>query len=346
MIKRIFARWIDGLAAALVQANAVLHPLRRFQLRANSQPWTLYRMQQSGPERVCSLDTHQPEALPPELLSQTRGSAFEILVPDAAVQQHRLDVLPAESLPYVDKVVSHRIESLFPWPTADVLHSTTIESRPDGNLDVIVRATSRSAIAPALAAAEAAGAGEISVANESGYADGKRLTPIVASTGPQKEAQQKYAGMIARYAVIALIVLAATFLGWMTFNGWSLSSSIAELDQAIAERRVILQRSSNASASGENQGLEAKKRLTPLVVLVLDELSSILPDDTYLTELSLEAGHLRISGVSGNPAELVPLLEGSGHFKNASFSAPATRIAGSTTDRFSIDAIVIPPVKR
>jgi general secretion pathway protein L len=74
---------------------------------------------------------------------------------------------------------------------------------------------------------------------------------------------------------------------------------------------------------------------------VLDELSALLPDNTYLTDLSLEAGRLRLTGVSANAAELVPLLEGSGHFKNAAFYAPTTRIVGGTTDRFSIEALLV-----
>jgi hypothetical protein len=50
-----------------------------------------------------------------------------------------------------------------------------------------------------------------------------------------------------------------------------------------------------------------------------------------------------MSGVSANVAGLVPLLEGSGYFKNASFYAPTTRMAGGNTDRFSIEAAVVVP---
>ena len=67
-----------------------------------------------------------------------------------------------------------------------------------------------------------------------------------------------------------------------------------------------------------------------------------------MTDLSLDAGHLRITGVSANAAELVPLLEGSGYFKNAMFYAPTAKLTGGATDRFSIEAIVVPqaPVTR
>src|SRR5262249_26113376 len=131
-------------------------------------------------------------------------------------------------------------------------------------------------------------------------------------------------------------------IGWTTYERWSLSSDIAALDQAIADRRALIKRSLNASDAAQSRGPEAKKRFTPATVIVLDQLASILPDGTYLTDLTLEGGRLRISGVSSNAVELVPLLEKSGHFRNASFYAPTTRLSGSTSDRFSIEATLAP----
>jgi len=348
MISRLFVFWVEGLAEAMAWVGRLLRRPHRFQLLANSQPMTLYSVAQPTQQPLLSIASDRPNEVPASVREQTRGGVVEIIVPASAILQRRLDVLPAESLPYLETVVRHQMETSFPWPEADVLYSLEIEKRADGKLDVCVHATSRSAIASALATAEACRASEIYVvANGEGTTNPKH-TSIPAASGAEKKARLDRLRLLARYSAVTLLALTGCVIAWTTFAGWSLSAELAALDQDIADRRAILRRAMDASAVGENGSLEVKKKLTPAAVVVLDELSALLPENTYLTDLSLEAGRLRLTGVSANAAELVPLLEGSGHFKNATFYAPTTRIAGGMTDRFSIEAtlVVSPPVTR
>lgn len=335
MFKQLFVLWTDALAAALVQMETLLRRPEGFQLPADARPLRLYS--DRNPNPLYTFDS-QVADLPQQLLARTKGGSFQVRVPAAAIQERTLDVLPVESFPYVESIVVHRIESLFPWPASDTLHSTTIEKRADGKLDVFVRATSRSAIGTALTAATACGAVEILIVDNTG---GNR-NPISASSGSQKKERQDRARRIAQYAIILLLGVSVCVLGWTGFVGWTLAGDVAALDQAINNRQAVIKRSTQANGAVADHGIDAKKKNSPLAVVVLDELSSILPDDTYLTELSLETGHLRISGITGNAAALVPLLESSGDFTNAAFAAPTTRIAGGPTERFSIDAVVVP----
>ena len=344
MIQRLFMLWVEGLAAALVAVEALLHPPRRFLLRSDSRPFKLYPAGEAvAPEPLLTINEDRLDKIPDGVLEATRGGVIEIVVPDAAILQRRLDVLPAESLPYVENVVLHQLDRMFPWRAADVLHATLIEKRADGKLDVSVRATAHSAIASALAAAEVCGAGEILVRG-SGEDDANKApaASILAAIGSEKKNKLDRTRLVARYAIVALLALAASVVGWTIFAGWSLSADVAALDQQIVDRRAILKRAADATGAGQNRGLDAKRALAPSAVVVLDELSAILPDNTYLTDLSMDGEHLRITGVSANAAELVPLLEGSRHFKNATFYAPTTRLAGGATDRFSIEATVVP----
>lgn len=345
MIPRLLTVWIEGLAAAWVAVGTLFRRPRHFQLLANSRPFKLSSVGGSTPKLLLTIDGDRHGKVPDKVLERTRGGIVEIVVPAAAILERRLDVLPAESLPYVEKVVLHQVETLFPWRASDILHSTLIEKRADGKLDVSVRATARSAIAPMLAVAEACGASEIRIVGDVGDAGKGRGASILATVGSEKKKELERAELIARYSVIAVLALVVGVVGWTTFASWTLSSDVAALDQEIAGRRAILARLADAAGDGQKHGLDAKKRLAPVAVVVLDELSALLPNDTYLTDLSLEAAHLRITGVSANAAELVPLLEGSGYFRNAAFYAPTTRLAGGTTDRFSIEATVVSPPK-
>jgi len=336
MVALPFEQWVDGLASALLLWETRARRSNRFRLRANSKSIKLFRLNDSTEELVFTTDPRRPEAVPANLLQQTRYSTVEIVVPAAAIIERRLDPLPAESLPFIENVVLHQIESIFPWRASDILHSTKTGKRDDGMLDVSVQATSSPAIQAELALAKACDASEVLITTENHDRDGHGQ--ILASIGSYKEGKLARARLISRAAVVALLVSSVTVVGWTAYTRWSLSSDIAALDQAIADRRALIQRSIEAGASSQKRGPEAKKRLTPAAVVILDKLSSILPDGTYLTDLTLDGGRIRIAGISSNAVQLVPLLEKSGQFKNATFYAPTTRLAEGNSDRFSIEA--------
>ena len=341
MLSLLFARWVDGLSIAFLWVATSLRRPYRFRLRSHSNSITLSRLHGSIDEPVFSVEAGYVDELPANLLEQTRNSTIEIVVPVPAIVQRRLDPLPLESLPFVDKVVLHQIESIFPWRSNDILHSIRTEKRSDGLLDIFVQATPRSAIEAELTFAKACNASEVLITSENQAPDGQSGAQILACIGPDKESKLSQWRLISRFAVIALLVSSTFVCGWTTYVRWSLSSDITALDHAIADRRALIKRGLDAGASAQSRSLEAKKRLSPPAVVVLEELSSVLPDGTYLTDLTLEGGRVRITGVSSNAVDLVSLLEKSGQFKNASFYAPTTRLTGSTRDRFSIEATMV-----
>jgi general secretion pathway protein L len=345
MISQILTWWSDGLAAAWFAAERILRRPRRFQLRAAARPFALWSAKASARQPIVSFefdDDQRMVKLPAEILQQTRRSLIEIVVPSAAILERQLDPLPGESRPYVENVVRHQIETLFPWRTADILFSTEVRDRPDGRIDVIVHATARAAIAPALAAATACGADEVVVIREGEDGNGRRPAAIPVLSGPEGQARLNRARLISRCAIFALTTLTFCVISWTTFARWSLASDVAALDQAIADRHAILERASDLRGAGAAGGLETKKQQTPIAVVVLEELSAVLPDDTYVSDLALDAGRLRVAGVSAHAAELVALLEASGHFRNAVFYAPTTRMPDGLTDRFSIETALAP----
>ena len=77
-------------------------------------------------------------------------------------------------------------------------------------------------------------------------------------------------------------------------------------------------------------------------VLVLDALSQILPDNTYVTELHLAGNKLQIVGITRDAPSLIPLIEQSPHFTRATFYAPTTRSPSDPGERFHIEMKVEP----
>jgi general secretion pathway protein L len=77
-------------------------------------------------------------------------------------------------------------------------------------------------------------------------------------------------------------------------------------------------------------------------VIVIEALSQILPDHTYLTELRVIGDRVQIVGVSRDAPSLIRLIEQSSHFTRATFFAPTTRSPGEPGEHFNIEARIEP----
>ena len=71
---------------------------------------------------------------------------------------------------------------------------------------------------------------------------------------------------------------------------------------------------------------------------ILAALTAALPDDTWLSDLTLKDGSLSVDGQSGNAAGLISLLAAVPALKDPSFTAPVTRTSDNKADLFSLRA--------
>lgn len=79
-----------------------------------------------------------------------------------------------------------------------------------------------------------------------------------------------------------------------------------------------------------------KRRRVPMAVRVIDELTRLLPDQTYVFQLQIRADEVQISGYSTAAAELIGVLETSPLLRNAKFRSPVTQDAREGRERFQI----------
>ena len=75
---------------------------------------------------------------------------------------------------------------------------------------------------------------------------------------------------------------------------------------------------------------------------VLAVVTDTLPDDTYLTELSLHQRKLALSGESGAAAKVIVALSAEPMLHKTEFVAPVTRAPTGGLDMFSIESEVVP----
>lgn len=75
------------------------------------------------------------------------------------------------------------------------------------------------------------------------------------------------------------------------------------------------------------------------ILRVMDELSRVVPNNTYLSNLRYRAGILEIQGSAENASALIPTLERSPVFQNVNFNAPSNR-GRDNRETFSVKAEV------
>ena len=83
-----------------------------------------------------------------------------------------------------------------------------------------------------------------------------------------------------------------------------------------------------------------KKHGMPLALEIINELTRILPDDTWINRLDIKGQEVQIEGQSASASALIPLIESSDKLRNPRFRSPVTRMPRTNTERFHLSAEV------
>ena len=87
--------------------------------------------------------------------------------------------------------------------------------------------------------------------------------------------------------------------------------------------------------------LVEKKAAMTLTVELVDEISRILPDHTWVSRVDMSDGELQLQGQSLASASLIATIESSPSFENARFRSPVVQIAGTERERFHLSADIV-----
>jgi general secretion pathway protein L len=114
------------------------------------------------------------------------------------------------------------------------------------------------------------------------------------------------------------------------------------LQHQITERRASLRLAQNGAGNSAQALLAKRKQTSASAVMVLEQVSRVLPDGTYVTELRIEGDKVQIVGLTQDAPSLIRLLEQSPQFTRATFFAPTTRTQNEAGERFHIEAHITP----
>jgi len=169
--------------------------------------------------------------------------------------------------------------------------------------------------------------------------DGYNLLPEEMREKTATTPRLIYMGLIAAACLLlgAVLVLPVWF-EYQTVN--ALQEKIGTIEKD-AKGVKALQQEIDAMVD-ETKLLIAEKNAAPAVVDMLNTLSTLMKDDTWVSYLQYSDGHLQVQGESPAASALLGVLEDSEIFTNARFVSPVTQDKTSGQERFQIIVDVVP----
>jgi Tfp pilus assembly protein PilN len=145
------------------------------------------------------------------------------------------------------------------------------------------------------------------------------------------------------FALTAVLML-SIFVMWILYIAAPLrieKKRLEEIDHQIMLRkedvkRVEALKKEIDTLHGEVSTINNFKGNKPMILNLLKELTTILPQNTWLTRVRITESTVDIEGYAGSATGLLPKLEASKYFKKAEFASPTFRDARQNADRFII----------
>ncbi len=299
--------------------------LGRIDLHAG-QPDTVRRMIASAPQGARNIGTDVVICLPAD-----RALRASVSLPIAAERN-------------LDQVVGFEFERLVPFKREDVYFSHSIVNRnktarnlqveltvvPRLDVQELLRQTRRLDLR--VACIEVAGV----------------RPPFAASRIVLDEQDRPAARSRARLltlglgALATLLMIACIVIPFVRANraADALAAQVADARRE-AETSLSLQKQIDAVIQ-DQQFLVNRKRQTPAITELLDIVTRLTPDDTWLTELQVAGSEIHLIGASSSATTLLGLVDQSPSFRNAAFRSSITQDSKIDRERFDIAAHIAP----
>jgi general secretion pathway protein L len=342
LVSDVFSRWIDSVSELIASLlGRFVSPTTVRLVEDDRGEFELRRPDSIGgiqllPNRLRLFDPGLGSA---ESAAALDGKRIELVLRSDRFLFRPLE-LPNRAADFMPGIVRSQIDRLTPWNADNSAFGwgNPVEAAGE-KIVVTIAATTRALLRPYLQAVAEIGIHSIVV-----FAELPEPSPDMSpiKVWEQTGRSAKHAGRIHQTLVrvlAAACITAAIAISANTILGVSLDVQQDDLNRQISGARTAL---GTTTPLGAQRALEQRKHDSPSVVLALETLSRILPDQTYVTELQLDGNKLRLTGITRDAPSLIGLIERSDRFTKASFFAPTTRSGSNVGDRFHIEAVVKP----
>lgn len=263
-----------------------------------------------------------------------------LLLPPGRVLRRSL-LLPAAAAERLRDVVGFEVDRQTPFAVDAVrFDARLLRRRPDGQLEAELVAVPRPAFDEAMAAVGDLAATLVGV--EASDAQGR---PLGVDLLPLEQRRRRHNPLRRWNLALAAIALLALFASaWQILDNRRQAATVfaAQVEARASQARVVAaQRQRLADVVEGAAFLDRTRASLPTTVEVMEEVSRLLPDNTYLEKLSIEGHQLLLIGLSPEASSLVAKMEGSKLWKSPALSGALQPDPRSRRDRFSLTAELV-----
>ena len=248
-------------------------------------------------------------------------------------------VRPRASLPQTNRssllgALGYELERLSPIAVSALYYDYVVIGREGALLDIEIRAIRKDGFDETAALLRAAGLRLCGVCFEG---DGRpadwQLFPVDRSAVWQRRLYRfRRLGLLGMIAILAAFAL---FGAYSRQADYAAAATEANIEAGVRAARVEKLQTAIASA-GKDLSYAAEQKRGGLVVGILSDLTQILPDGTWVSEITIDGSTVRITGSSSSASDLIGLIDRSQRFGNARFEAPLVHDQTAGADRFNL----------
>ena len=339
---RSFWRWWSGELGDLLPENlqkAIMLRQQKLYVETESDTLLLSLGNHAAQREVLRLALDASDAADADIPRAVQQTIF--LVPDDKVLAKRIS-LPAAAEENLREVLGFEMDLHTPFEASEVYYDYTIVGRDSTRQQVTVDLV----YAPRDAVDELVdGAASLGIRTDvvtCRRRDNANLQPV--NLLPQEQRRSRRMDVrnlnLALTALLAILLVAAIAIPIVQKNR-AIADLETQVEAAAAEAREgAAMRQDLEKMAAASQFLVEKKASDVMIVEVIDEISRILPDHTWIARLDVSGTELQIQGQSSASSSLIRIIESSPWFENARFASPVVQIAGTDNDRVHIVATV------
>ncbi len=264
-----------------------------------------------------------------------------VLRPPPGALLEREVVLPLAARRDPGGVLRYELDRLTPFAPEEVFWTWRQEGfdAARGTLRLRVSLLPKAALQAPMEALRRAGLPPVGLeaAGPGGEARAIPMAEAVGAPSRRREAWRRR-GLAAAGTACAGLAVAAVALPFV-LQSLALAAAdrhVEALRPRVAEAEAL--RRQIAEAKGGQDAFAAERARVGDALRAIAALTEILPDDTWLTELTLRQRKLIMAGRSAGAARLIGLLSADPTIRDAAFVAPVTRAESGGVDVFSIRA--------
>lgn len=350
-LKKFFHWWGEELRALLPKSLRPGGSLgKRLLIQLDPSQITLYRLEEGEIHELgyANYKAEEPEA--PKIAFQSlltrHGQAgarrFSLYLPAGQVLRKVIQLpLPAEE--NLNQVLSFELDRHTPFKPEQVYFDHKILKRDTqaNTIQVEVAVAQRDLVNRAITLLAAWGVEleAVLVAGDLHTAPHFNLLP--PAMRPPENPLWRISQITLALVAFTLLILALAIPLWQTRQETIALFPVVNKARIAAQDTDALHRQLE-NLSARHNFLLQKKRASPPVTILLNEITRLLPDDTWVQQFELKGRELQLVGETASSSKLIGILEQSTMLDEASYRSPLTKVQPGSAERFHLSAVVQP----